>query len=59
MSERMKRQVFFENGKPAGGCTWGPGWSISWQRGPMVGSDGNRLEPNGAFVEDIIRASRA
>jgi hypothetical protein len=44
-----------ENGKPAGGCTFGNGFAISWQNGPL-GRGQERREPNGAFVEDIIVA---
>lgn len=43
--------------KPAGGCTCGQGFTISWQNGPL-GKGEDRREPNGAFVEDIIRAAR-
>jgi hypothetical protein len=44
------------NGNPAGGSTFGPGFAISWQNGPL-GRDGERREPNGAFVENIINAA--
>jgi hypothetical protein len=43
------------NGNPAGGCSHGTGFTISWQNGPL-GRDEDRLEPNGAFVEDVISA---
>lgn len=43
------------SGKPAGGCTFGNGFTISWQNGPLGRGDGRR-EPNGAFVEDVIDA---
>jgi hypothetical protein len=40
-------------GNPAGGCSWGTGFAISWQNGPLErGPD--RRQPNGAFVEDLI-----
>jgi hypothetical protein len=42
-----------EEGKPAGGVSYGTGFSISWQNGPL-GRGEDRKEPNGAFVEDII-----
>jgi len=42
-------------GHPAGGCTYGVGFAISWQNGPL-GRGGLRREPNGAFVEDVIAA---
>lgn len=45
-----------DNGNPAGGETHGKGLSISWQNGPL-GRDGDRLEPNGAFVEGVIAAA--
>ena len=43
------------DGNPAGGCTSGTGFAMSWQNGPL-GRDGDRKEPNGAFVEDVIGA---
>ena len=65
-----------ENGNPAGGSTFGAGFAISWQNGPIGrctcpkpttdypdmllaghAADCERLEPNGAFVEDIIAAA--
>ena len=44
------------NGNPAGGSTFGNGFSISWQNGPL-GRGTDRRDPNGAFVEDIISAA--
>lgn len=44
------------NGNPAGGCTFGTGFTISWQNGPL-GRGAERKQPNGAFVEDIIAAA--
>ena len=44
------------NGAPAGGTTYGRGFAIGWQNGPL-GRGGDRTEPNGAFVEDIIKAA--
>lgn len=41
---------------PAGGTTYGNGFAIGWQNGPL-GRDGDRIEPNGAFVEDVIAAA--
>ena len=38
---------------PEGGQTFGPGFAIAWQRGPL-GRDENRQNQNGAFVEDAI-----
>lgn len=43
-------------GRPAGGCTHGRGFTIAWQDGPL-GSGSDRIEPNGAFVEDVITAA--
>lgn len=45
-----------ENGNPAGGTTFGNGFAIGWQNGPL-GRGEARLAPNGAFVEDIIEAA--
>lgn len=56
------RSPFIENhfsdseGRPAGGTTYGQGFAIGWQNGPLA-IDGVRREPNGAFVEDIIAAA--
>lgn len=44
------------NGNPAGGTTFGRGFAIGWQNGPL-GRDEGRKEPNGAFVEDVIKAA--
>ena len=44
-----------EGGNPAGGCSHGTGFCISWQNGPL-GRGEERKEPNGAFVEDVIQA---
>jgi len=44
-----------ENEIPAGGCSGGKGFTISWQNGPL-GRNADRKQPNGAFVEDIIIA---
>lgn len=43
------------DGVPEGGCSFGTGFTISWQRGPL-GRGAERKEPNGAFVEDVIQA---
>ena len=42
-----------ENGRPAGGTVRGVGLTIDWQNGPL-GRDGERIPPNGAFVETVI-----
>ena len=44
------------NGNPSGGQTFGRGFAISWQNGPLA-VDGVRKEPNGAFVEQVIEAA--
>ncbi len=45
-----------ENGMPAGGYAKGVGFKIDWQNGPL-GRGEYRKEPNGAFVETIIKAA--
>lgn len=45
-----------ENDNPTGGSVRGVGLSIDWQNGPL-GRDGDRKEPNGAFVETVIAAA--
>ena len=57
---KAEDQMFCENwtdseGRPAGGVSFGPGFTISWQNGPL-GTGKDRLPPNGAFVETVIRA---
>lgn len=44
------------NGNPTGGCVDGEGLHIGWQNGPL-GRDGDRQEPNGAFVETVLAAA--
>lgn len=44
------------DGRPEGGQTFGRGFVIAWQRGPLGRGEG-RVEPNGAFVEDVIAAA--
>ena len=55
----MVTNVLTEEGLPAGGLVVGVGLSIDWQNGPL-GRCGttDRVEPNGAFVEDVIEAAR-
>jgi len=55
--------IFFEHwddakGNPAGGVTFGNGFCISWQNGPL-GRGTERKSANGAFVEDIVEATIA
>ena len=45
------------DGNPEGGVTFGTGFTISWQHGPL-GRGMCREAPNGAFVEDIIAAAK-
>ncbi len=44
------------NGNPSGGKTSSLGIEINWQDGPL-GRDGERLAPNGAFVETVIQTA--
>lgn len=47
-----------DQGNPRGGWTEGVGLSIDWQDGPLVDPvTGDRRDPNGAFVETVIRAA--
>lgn len=46
-----------DNDNPTGGSVTGRGISILWQNGPLS-LGGERLEPNGAFVEGVIQAAR-
>lgn len=50
-------QVHFhdDQGRPDGGHSFGVGFAIAWQRGPL-GRGAERKPPNGAFVEDVIDA---
>lgn len=56
MKAGFTSHFFGERGAPAGGVTFGNGFTISWQRGAPLTESG-RLEPNGAFVEDVIGAA--
>ena len=42
------------NSNPTGGTSESTGISIQWQDGPL-GRDGERQDPNGAFVETVIQ----
>ena len=46
-----------DDGTPNGGYVEGVGLQIQWQRGALV-FDGERHEPNGAFVETVIAAAK-
>ena len=54
----IESEHWSDNGVPAGGVTYGRGFAISWQNGPLgaLGTS-ERKQPNGAFVEDIIEAA--
>lgn len=57
MTQKIEGKHFNDaQGNPAGVTTSGVGISISWQNGPL-GRDGDRIEPNGAFVEGVIAAA--
>lgn len=43
-------------GFPFGGTVNGRGLNIAWQKGPLRSSN-VQVEPNGAFVEDVIYAA--
>lgn len=44
-------------GRPFGGYAEGNGVKIRWQQGPLA-VDGERREPNGAFVETVIEIAK-
>lgn len=57
MLQQIEQQhVTDDEGNPAGGWTTGRGIDITWQDGPL-GRGGDRMEPNGAFVEGVISAA--
>lgn len=45
-----------EDGAPSGGFFLATGIDIQWQNGPL-GRGEDRQEPNGAFVETVIKAA--
>ena len=46
-------------GNPQGGFIEGVGFHIDWQNGVIVDPEtGERLDPNGAFVEDVLAACK-
>ena len=47
-----------EDGLPAGGNVTSIGLSIEWQKGPLGEEGVDRREPNGAFVETVIAATK-
>ena len=68
--EYMEQHWTDKDGNPAGGVSCGTGFTVSWQNGPLgrhvagceaepygVHATGcTRMDPNGAFVEDLIQA---
>jgi hypothetical protein len=56
MKARFKSEHWNDaNGNPEGGTSFGNGFAIGWQHGPL-GRGLDRREPNGAFVEDVLDA---
>ena len=56
MRNKVEQLHHVDNGgNPAGGWARGTGFDIKWQAGPLA-VDGVRVDPNGAFVEDLIAA---
>jgi hypothetical protein len=47
------------DGAPDGGHYEAPGLVIDWQRGALVGPNGEELEPSGLFLETLVRAGIA
>lgn len=47
-----------DNGTPTGGSVTGVGLSVAWQNGLLAHGGGKRSEPNGAFVEGVIKAAK-
>jgi len=56
MSDLIEYHNTDDDGNPQGGRSYGTGFEINWQSGPL-GSGDDRKEPNGAFVETIIKAA--
>ena len=58
MQQTVYSSHFYDaNGNPSGGQSYGTGFCIAWQHGPLVVNDGVRSEPNGCFVETVIAAA--
>lgn len=58
MLEPHEEHRLDDAGNPAGGESAGRGYSIVWQDGPLVDPvSGERMEPNGAFVETVLEAA--
>lgn len=43
-----------DDGNHQGGCVFGPGFTISWQRGPAIIDE--MFQQNGAFLETVLGA---
>ena len=56
MQEIVEHHDVDADNNPTGGLTTGVGIQINWQNGPL-GRNGDRKEPNGAFVEGIVQAA--
>ncbi len=51
-----ENHVVDSGGSPAGGTTFGRGFAIGWQNGPL-GRGVDRKPQNGAFVEEVIQSA--
>lgn len=51
--EFSSEQWLDTEGRPAGGVSYGTGFCISWQNGPL-GRGEDRKHPNGTFVETLL-----
>lgn len=45
-----------EEGNHFGGCSYGPGFVISWQRGPVINHGKGDSGQNGAFLQTVLDA---
>lgn len=59
MRQKLERveNIADENRNPTGGMVKAVGIDIMWQDGPL-GRDGDRVAPNGAFIEGVLEAAR-
>jgi len=58
MNAPFKSEHWLDNqGRPAGGVSYGTGFCVSWQNGPL-GRGTERRDPNGAFVETMLAVVR-
>jgi len=58
MRQKLFAENFEDDGRPAGGYVRGTGLGVDWQNGPLALPNGERREPNGAFVEGVIEAAK-